>query len=294
MSRFDKALERARATSAAESGSFEVMLPEEAPPDDVFDAPWRVTENPPEAAKRLAHVPTPRLPGGHGTTLRLHADLAEKVVADAAAPRMVVEQFRKLAGSLHQWQLEHGAKVVMVMSAVSAEGKTLTALNLALTLSGSYRRRVLLLDCDLRRPMMHEALQVAAEPGIAETAATGTPVAPIEVSPLLSFVPAGRRADDPVGALTSSGVIALIEQGRADYDWVVLDTPPAAVVPDASLLNDQADGVVLVVAAGRTGFDLVTRAVATVGRDRILGVVLNGVDKRDLTAANYRDYYSQR
>jgi Mrp family chromosome partitioning ATPase len=114
------------------------------------------------------------------------------------------------------------------------------------------------------------------------------------VSPLLSFVPAGRRADDPVGALTSSGVIALIEQGRADYDWVVLDTPPAAVVPDASLLNDQADGVVLVVAAGRTGFDLVTRAVATVGRDRILGVVLNGVDKRDLTAANYRDYYSQR
>jgi Mrp family chromosome partitioning ATPase len=52
--------------------------------------------------------------------------------------------------------------------------------------------------------------------------------------------------------------------------------------------------VVLVVAAGRTGFDLVTRAVATVGRDRILGVVLNGVDKRDLTAANYRDYYSQR
>jgi hypothetical protein len=179
MSRFDKALERARATSAAESGSFEVMLPEEAPPDDVFDAPWRVTENPPEAAKRLAHVPTPRLPGGHGTTLRLHADLAEKVVADAAAPRMVVEQFRKLAGSLHQWQLEHGAKVVMVMSAVSAEGKTLTALNLALTLSGSYRRRVLLLDCDLRRPMMHEALQVAAEPGIAETAATGTPVAPI-------------------------------------------------------------------------------------------------------------------
>jgi Mrp family chromosome partitioning ATPase len=153
---------------------------------------------------------------------------------------------------------------------------------------------VLLLDCDLRRPKMHEALGVSGRPGLAETAASGVPVSPIQVTTRLALVPAGRSTADPVGALTSAGVIALLEQNRAAFDWIVLDTPPAAVLPDAGLLNEQVDGAVLVIAAGRTDFDMVSRAVATIGRDRILGVVLNGVDARDMTAADHHEYYSQR
>jgi Mrp family chromosome partitioning ATPase len=141
--------------------------------------------------------------------------------------------------------------------------------------------------------MLHEALQVAELPGIAE-AATGQGARIVPVTAGLALVQAGHLAGDPVGALTSAGVTALIEQGRGDYDWVVIDTPPAAVVPDAGLLNDQVDGAVLVVAAGSTSFDMVTRAVAAIGRDRILGVVLNGVDPRDITTGEYHDYYAQR
>jgi protein-tyrosine kinase len=313
MSRFDKALERARAAPPGGTAPFDVMLPEEAPAAEVFEAPWQVADAAPAPVDAAAQGDTAgavlvpgqpialkpsmpaRTPGSRDAgTVSVHADLAEKVVADAAVPGVVAEQYKKLAGSLHQWQLEHGAKVVMVVSAVSSEGKTLTALNLALTLSVSYQRRVLLVDCDLRRPRLHEALQMPGHPGVAETAASGQPATPMVVTSRLAFVPAGPSSEDPVGALTSQGFIALLERGRADFDWIVLDTPPAAVVPDASLLNEQVDGAVLVVAAGSTSFDMVARAISTVGRERILGVVLNGVDARDMTAANYHEYYSQR
>jgi capsular exopolysaccharide synthesis family protein len=173
---------------------------------------------------------------------------------------------------------------------VASEGKTLTALNLALTLSASYQRRVLLIDCDLRRPSVHDVLQVPPQPGLSDIAAR-TPAVPRAVSERLFIVTAGRSTDDPVSTLTSPAIAALVEQGRRDYDWVLLDTPPAAVLPDASLLSDQADGAVLVVAAGRTEYDMVTRAVASLGRDRILGVVLNGIDTRDLSVGKYQNYY---
>jgi capsular exopolysaccharide synthesis family protein len=293
MSRFDKALERARTTPAGGPAPFDVMLPEEAPAAEVFEAPWQVTDAAPTAPPAAA-TPRVRASGPVSRGLRVHSDLAEKVVADGGVSGPVAEQYKKLAGSLHQWQLEHGGKVVMVVSAVSSEGKTLTTLNLALTLSASYHRRVLLVDCDLRRPMLHEALQLPGHPGLADTAASGQSVVPTPVTSHLAFVAAGPSSEDPVGALTSPGFIALLEQGRADYDWIVLDTPPAAVVPDASLLNEQVDGAVLVVAARSTSFDMITRAVAAIGRERILGVVLNGVDSRDMTATDYHEYYSQR
>jgi protein-tyrosine kinase len=295
MSRFEKAHEKARSAPTPRDGrSFDVMLPEEAPPADVFEAPWTVRESSP-AARVLARTGRGRQAAtAEPPPLRVHPALNDKIVADDGMPKSVAEQYRKLAGSLHQWQLEHGGKVVSVVSAVSNEGKTLTALNLALTLSGSYQRRVLLLDCDLRRPKLHEAVRVSGGPGVADAAASGLPVSPIQVTTRLALVPAGRSSADPVGALTSPGVIALLEQSRDAYDWIVLDTPPAAVLPDAGLLNEQVDGAVLVVAAGRTDFDMVSRAVATIGRDRILGVVLNGVDARDMTEADYHEYHSQR
>lgn len=336
MSRFEKALERARSTRQTVGVPSGITMPEEAPADDLFEAPWsiadaakpvdeaqarpvarpaaRVAGQPAEAPRRAGtaietapSVPAPAAPARPDasapaeasadilaapirSTLHFHADVAEKVVAYTKADHVIVEQYRKLAAALHQWQLEHGGKVVMVASAVASEGKTLTALNLALTLSGSYQRRVLLVDCDLRRPSVHDVLQIPPQPGLSEVAAK-TPTAPRAVTERLSVVTAGRSTDDPVGTLTSSGMAALIEQGRRDYDWVLLDTPPAAVLPDASLLSDQTDGAVMVVAAGRTDYDMVMRAVASLGRDRILGVVLNGIDTRDMSVGKYQNYY---
>ena len=96
------------------------------------------------------------------------ASVAERLITHANADTVVVEQYRRLAAILHQAQVERGVKVVMLASAQTAEGKTLTAVNLALTLSESYKRRVLLIDADLRRPSVAKVFGVVPGSGLSE------------------------------------------------------------------------------------------------------------------------------
>jgi capsular exopolysaccharide synthesis family protein len=289
MSRFGKAIERANDGPLASPTS--TLAPTEAPDAALFDAAWDVKEPVPAAPKGAEPVAN-RLTAPVGTNF--HPALLEKVVAPDGAPTVALEQYRRLAGRLHQWQLDHDGKLIMMVSAVAGEGKTLTSVNLALTLSGSYQRRVLLIDCDLRRPTVHAAFQIPARPGVADIVTRGE-IPVVRVTERLSVVPAGHCEGDPMGVLTSDAMTTLLAQARREYDWVILDTAPLAVLPDANLLADHVDGAVLIVSAGRTEFDLVNTAVKVIGRERLLGVVLNGVDPRDMTTANYHaDYYGRR
>ena len=88
---------------------------------------------------------------------------------------MSVEQYRRLAGAVHGLQVDRGLKTLMVTSAVPNEGKTLTVTNLALTLSESYKRRVLLIDADLRRPSVHDLFRIPNTTGLAESCALNAP-----------------------------------------------------------------------------------------------------------------------
>ncbi len=295
MSRFGKALERANDGQTASPAT--AIAPSEAPDSALFDAAWDVKETlTGPAPRRPAAGPAagPAAAASVPTGATFHPALAEKVVSPNGAPTVALEQYRRLAGRLHQWQLDHDGKLIMMVSAVAGEGKTLTSVNLALTLSGSYQRRVLLIDCDLRRPTVHAAFQIPSSPGVADIVTLGE-IPVVRITERLSVVPAGRLDGDPMGVLTSDAMTTLLAQARREYDWVILDTAPLAVLPDANLLADHVDGAVLVVSAGRTEFDLVDTAIKVIGRERLLGVVLNGVDPRDMTTANYHaDYYGRR
>jgi capsular exopolysaccharide synthesis family protein len=224
----------------------------------------------------------------------LDARLATKTVIDDAmlpAPR---EQYRRLAATLHQAQRANGCKVVMVASAVAGEGKTLTAANLALTLSESYRRSVLLVDGDLRRPSLHTVFQVDGAPGLSDgLIAIDDPKLPLHrISSRLTVLPAGRPTSDPIGALTSERMRRLIDEAREAFDWVIIDTPPVGLLTDAALLSSMADGIVLVVKAESTPFDMVNRAVDAMGRDRVMGVVLNRAKEQPHRSSyDYSKYY---
>ena len=148
----------------------------------------------------------------------------------------------------------------MVASAVAGEGKTLTALNLALTLSESYRRQVVLIDADLRRPRVHELLDISGVAGLNE-ALKGpgrSTLALVEVSPRLSVLPAGLPDPDPMGALTSRRMAEILDEAAARFDWVIVDTPPVVLLPDTNLLASMVDAAVLVIEAGRTSYDVIT------------------------------------
>jgi capsular exopolysaccharide synthesis family protein len=208
---------------------------------------------------------------------RVRPDLAQKIVVDERILPASREQYRKLATVLHHAQETSGLKVVMIASAVAGEGKTLTASNLALTLSESYRRRVLLVDADLRKPMLDKLFQIDAPTGLGEgLVSTQDRRLPLhEVSDWLTVLPSGQPSTDPMAALSSPRMRRVLDEARRSFDWVIIDTPPVGLLTDASLLAAMVDGAVMVVKAESTPFELVQRAAQSIGDDRLLGVVLN-------------------
>lgn len=215
-----------------------------------------------------------------------------KLVTETTVETAPVEQYRRLAARLHLAQAESGTKVVMITSAVASEGKTLTATNLALTLSESYKRRVLLIDADLRRPWVHELFKIPNLTGLNDgvRADVDRKVPLIAVSEYLSVLTAGRPDPDPMSVLASDRMRRILTDAARSFDWVIVDTPPVAVLSDAHLLARLVDTVVLVVKAGSTQHAAMTRAIDAVGRDRILGVVLNCADEGRQLAYHYYGY----
>ena len=229
-----------------------------------------------------------------GLVEHMDSSLREKVVVDANMLPASREQYRRLAAALHHAQAATGVKVVMIASAVANEGKTLTAANLALTLSESYRRNVLLIDADLRRPSLHTIFKVRGAPGLNEgLTAPDEPKLPLhDVSPRLTILPAGMPNSDPMAGLTSRRMQGLIDEAREAFAWVIIDTPPVGLLTDANLLASMVDGAVLVVKAGSTPYDLVKRAVDTIGPSKLLGVVLNQAHATlGKYSYRYNDYY---
>lgn len=214
-----------------------------------------------------------------------------KPVAPRAIDPASVEQYRRLAASLHSLQAQRGVKIVMVTSSVPREGKTLTAVNLALTLSESYRRRVLLIDADMRRPSVHELFGVPNRLGLGDgLRAPGTTLTLVNSTAHLTILTAGRPDPNPMAGLASERMRMVLKEAAERFDWVILDTPPVGMLSDASLIGSFVDGVVFVVSAGTTERQVVERAINEIGRERIIGTVLNRVDS---TASQAPDPYYQ-
>ena len=291
MSRLEEALKRADPESGAPSAqgtegtldAYVVEQPAARPEDSPVNEPQGPADEP---VRDIAG------PGGGPFHVLTSPDVASKVVVGSEIPPLSVEQYRRLAAYLHHAQADRGLKVVMVASALPGEGKTLTASNLALTLSESYQRRVLLVDADLRRPSIHQVFSLPNMSGLTDGLRAVEPrkLTVVEVSPQLSVLPAGRPDPDPMSVLTSERMQQVLDEARDRFDWVIVDTPPVGLLPDAHLLAAMVDGTLLVVRAGATPARAVTQATHVIGRERLLGVVLNRVDEASLSHGGY--YYS--
>jgi capsular exopolysaccharide synthesis family protein len=218
-----------------------------------------------------------------------------KLVVGLARDVVSTEQYRRLAATLHHAQVEKGLKTVMVTSSVPREGKTLTVVNLALTLSESYGRQVLLVDADLRRPSIHQTLSVPNENGLGEVLASRHMELPlVQVSERLWVLPSGRTGENPLAGLSSERMRKFLDEAASRFDWVLVDTPPVGLLPDAHVLGRLVQASVFVIRAGVTPFATVEKAIAELGRDCIIGTVLNGVDPGTLpTTEYYGHYYSK-
>lgn len=311
MSRIDEAMRRAAAGDVAAQPSSSQALEESVAVVDKNDAaalsqePFplelqdrrRRMQPSPEQAKTTGgdsyETSEPRQAPPSESSLfdRIDSRLTEKIVVDQNMNAASREQYRRLAAVLHDAHNSQGMQVIMVASAVAGEGKTLTASNLALTFSESYQKRVLLIDADLRRPTLHSIFRLDTTLGLGDglLSAGESKMLVRQVSPRLAVLPAGRPSSDPMAGLTSERMRKLIAEARQSFDWVILDTPPIMLLPDAHLLASMVEGAVMVVRANSTPFELIKRATDSLGRQRIIGVVLNRADS-GATADSYQYY----
>lgn len=269
-------------------------------PADLADEMWAI-EAPETPVDRRQEAPRatarPEPPSLDHLTAPTHTperrSTGKLVLNDGAEPASV-EEYRRLAARLYIAQAERGTRIVMITSALVGEGKTLTATNLALTLSESYKKRVLLIDADLRDPGVHDVFRlpnvVGLNDGLRSDEDRKVPL--IRVSDNLSVLTAGRPDPDPMSVLVSERMRRILKDAAAAFDWVIIDTPPMGLLSDAHLLVNLVDTVVLVVRAGATPLKAIRSAAEAVGRDRILGVVLNRTQSPAHTDAHH--YYGTR
>jgi receptor protein-tyrosine kinase len=200
------------------------------------------------------------------------------------------EKFRTLRSRLYQIASAQPLKKLLITSSTPAEGKTFVAANLAQSFIRQAGRRVLLIDSDLRASRLHLHLGAQEEPGLSDYLSGDCDEFQItQVGPEgnLCLIPGGREVSNPSELLHSERMRSLLNRMAAIFDWVILDSPPALAVHDASVLADMCDGVLFVVRAGTTDFELAAKASSEFQDKNLLGVVLNRVERSD----SYGDYY---
>lgn len=186
-------------------------------------------------------------------------------------------------------------KLIVVTSPGPGEGKSTTAANLAITLA-QQGAPTLLVDADLRRPLVHRAFNLVQEPGLTDVlvgkAQVREAIRP-NVVPKLDVLPAGALPPNPSELLGSEPMRRLLDQLRTQYETIIFDSPPTLAVTDATVLGAAADAVILVVRAGETEEVAAQRAIAQLRRvqARVAGTVLNGLQKQRDRYYNYYTYY---
>jgi succinoglycan biosynthesis transport protein ExoP len=193
-------------------------------------------------------------------------------------------------------------QVILVTSSTSGEGKSFVAANLAVAAS-HVGKRVLLIDCDMRRPRQHRIWEIPNLLGMSNILAGQNELEPAihTVFSNVDMLPAGKIPPNPVTLLDSQRMADLIEEARQDYDFVVIDSPPLTAVTDPLIIGKFADGLLLVVRPGRVEYSALKSAKSLLNQSKVpvLGMAVNGVSEESGYGGyyyyrGYRGYYRER
>lgn len=175
---------------------------------------------------------------------------------------------------------KEGAKVIIVTSSVAKEGKSTVSLNLARIMAQA-NSKVLIIDCDLRKPRLHKFYRTKCIPGVSNVL-----IGECDVSQIvnktdeenLSVIYSGTIPPNPAEMLGSDEMKKFIEKLRQQYDYIILDTPPVLPVADALVLSQLADGAIIVALQGYTTHSMLKNSLSKLefAKAKTLGIVLNG------------------
>jgi exopolysaccharide/PEP-CTERM locus tyrosine autokinase len=212
----------------------------------------------------------------------------------------IAEEYRKLKSMIVRLTHRKGLlNTLLVTSAAMGEGKTLTAVNLAVTLAQQYDHTVLLVDADFRNPSIHRYLGIEPSAGLADCLSEGRGIEEMLIqvhNDKLTFLPAGRSVRNPLELLSSKRMKDILSEMKERYGdrYVIIDSPPALSFADAQTISTLVDGVIFVVKEGSVSLDKITDAMTLMRDGSILGVVFNEATRDIASDAYYYERYSDR
>ncbi len=215
------------------------------------------------------------------------------------------EQFKLLKTNLLFPAKGETPRIIMVTSAAPNEGKSFVAANLAISISQNIDEHVLLLDCDLRLPTIHKLFGLGEGSGLSDYLSKNTPIKTLLRKTnigKLSILTAGAPPKNPAELLTSEKMAQLLTEVKERYSdrYVILDTAPPQLTAESNALARKVDGVLVVVNFGSTKRKAVANLVEIIGKEKILGIILNRFDMRASAYygygkySDYSKYYSAR
>ena len=201
------------------------------------------------------------------------------------APKSIdAEAYRSLRSNIEYSSFDDEYRAIVVTSSVPGEGKSTTSGNLALSLAQS-GNKVLLVDCDMRKPSIHKKFKISNMSGTAELLLRKESFEDVAncYNENLTIITAGKIPPNPSEMLSSRAMTAFIKEMKNEFKYIILDTPPLQAVTDAQVLSTKADGVLLVVRAGSTKREIVLNSVDLIKKvhGKIIGTVLNGVENKN-------------
>jgi receptor protein-tyrosine kinase len=210
-----------------------------------------------------------------------------------------MEEFRTLRTRLNHMKSLQPIHSIVVTSPSPAEGKSLSAVNLALAESHLAGNPTLLADFDFRRPIVHTMFGIDRSPGITDyllgKVALHQVIKKIAGTSLY-ILPAGEAVINPLELLNLREVKMMLDRLPSLFNWIILDSPPLLFAADANLLSTLSHGTLLVVRIGHTTIDSVTRAMQSLCNNNVLGIIVNGARRGELYSkyTYYHSYYAPK
>lgn len=213
-----------------------------------------------------------------------------------SAPKSTAsESYRGIRTSILFSAADAAPRAILVASAAPSEGKTITAANLAVTMAQA-GNRVLIIDCDMRRPRLHRVFNVPRDKGISNILVgrcTADEAVIHSAIPGIDIIPSGPVPPNPSEMLGSQNMTHFIQNVRDRYELIILDSPPITAVTDTVILSRLVDGVLIVIRAGETHREIIKNGIGLLkaANARILGAILNGVEMGRDSYYYYQYYY---
>lgn len=205
------------------------------------------------------------------------------------------EAYKSLRTNIQYSSFDDEYKTIVVTSSEPGEGKSTVSGNLALVLAQG-EAKVLLIDCDMRKPVLHKIFKLTNANGLSDLLHCKNKMSLESISfkynDNLTIITSGKIPPNPSEMLASKAMENFLKEMKSKFDYIILDTPPIHAVTDSQVLSRKADGVLLVVRANKTKKDLVNNSIESIKNinAKLIGIVLNGVDN---STNKYYQYYGK-